>query len=1281
MSINNRVMGLACVSNEGLDSKIDRSAARVSRGLQTPSERVSCAERVCNPRLTKCGLRLWRSRATREIMAEIRTKLLMNPENRRPRFRNTKIEVNIMTEPGELAERYNEASESGETLEFWIPAKHVISKGVLGVVKSGIVFITADYSSELKVDRWPFDRIRSVRMVESLISPQIILDLKDKNLYFRVVNAKDAGPFKSAVDAMPAQQKTMEHEKGGVFDIEEIEIETEFADFEEPPDDPSEDAADREPFPKTPKYSGFNDSYSRTPKIIGCLALIVILSAAGWFIQSVVVYLKDVDVHKSMTAERSGGEKSVTPANSGLEDSESTEPLETVTKYSESIRKIESGKIIFHSFDSASDIRLRAIRIPMAGIDAESPGELPDLKIYTSRIHGKRNLRPDMVIASPIRKKFFETNVLLPGTGKKAHWADYEFGAEVILKSGTYWIGLEPNPEGPAGIRLFKDSRKETLNRQTGGYDSVTDHSIRGGDRISFIVSGSKPETGKPLLAEPVPGVFLLRSFRHDLGDPAGIAMGPSEEIALIGNSAVIRWDSNRILLKDIETSTKRRFHPIRFGPDGTSLIWASDKSVKWAPFDRPDEIREFKAEGMDLSAMDISPDAAYIVTGKFDGRIQIWNVTEGSASDPMKLHGGPVRVVSIHPGGKMFAAGGRDLNVRLWSMDGKEITVLKGHWAEIAAIRFSSDGKTLVSGSVDGNIKIWDLSNYALKTTFLTPTQQLTDLALAPDGETLFASSGNRMISVWDIPGRREISRFKTHSPYIQSMYSRPGLSAIRPDGRTLVSTAGYSSLKLWRLDYERLRNSGRRFKGSPEREPVRSLLEIDPIVSETNRFHGKTAIVAESAVGPGGEIIAVAGEKGGIEVWNRKGELVGRFRTVLKDIKCMAVSPDNEMLAVGGDGGAVVLRIADGQELSRFSEGTFVLSLTFSIDSLRLGAGRGDGAVVIREPADKKVLKRFEAGRITAMKNVVMSGDQKWIASRSYQKLHLWDAESGEPVDLFEEPADNSAFIDFIPGGNTLIAAGKERVVKANMNGGMESTVFDLGWTPSRTAALSPDGKLMALADAETILLWDVETNKPALAFKSGHFSRICGLAFGPDSGNLTSLAENNTIKTWRVDVKKLLGRNRSSDDRGILYSTGDTPSNGGGGLGYNGETEYFELEKTSKIERIEFYMKDIDIVDPYSFPVLRIRDVSDGGVIAAATSADARNAYFEPRHYHNSYYWVGFNFSSGIVLEKGKYEIELESPAPLRAGFITVIKAEKDRKRCLFKVFGDAIQSSNS
>ncbi len=54
----------------GLDSKIGQSA-RVSRGLQTPSERVSCSERVCNPRLTKRSLRLWGSGATREIMTEI----------------------------------------------------------------------------------------------------------------------------------------------------------------------------------------------------------------------------------------------------------------------------------------------------------------------------------------------------------------------------------------------------------------------------------------------------------------------------------------------------------------------------------------------------------------------------------------------------------------------------------------------------------------------------------------------------------------------------------------------------------------------------------------------------------------------------------------------------------------------------------------------------------------------------------------------------------------------------------------------------------------------------------------------------------------------------------------------------------------------------------------------------------------------------------------------------------------------------------------------------------
>ncbi len=45
---------------------VPRSAGAPGKpGVANPSERVSCSERVCNPRLTNRNLRLWRSGATR----------------------------------------------------------------------------------------------------------------------------------------------------------------------------------------------------------------------------------------------------------------------------------------------------------------------------------------------------------------------------------------------------------------------------------------------------------------------------------------------------------------------------------------------------------------------------------------------------------------------------------------------------------------------------------------------------------------------------------------------------------------------------------------------------------------------------------------------------------------------------------------------------------------------------------------------------------------------------------------------------------------------------------------------------------------------------------------------------------------------------------------------------------------------------------------------------------------------------------------------------------------
>jgi WD40 repeat protein len=66
---------------------------------------------------------------------------------------------------------------------------------------------------------------------------------------------------------------------------------------------------------------------------------------------------------------------------------------------------------------------------------------------------------------------------------------------------------------------------------------------------------------------------------------------------------------------------------------------------------------------------------------------------------------------VAFSPDGKIFASGGNDEKIILWSVDGaRVIKTLIGHTKWVWGLTFSPDGKMLASGSIDNTIKLWNV-------------------------------------------------------------------------------------------------------------------------------------------------------------------------------------------------------------------------------------------------------------------------------------------------------------------------------------------------------------------------------------------------------------------------------------------------------------------------------------------------------------------------------------------------------------------------------------------
>jgi WD40 repeat protein len=65
---------------------------------------------------------------------------------------------------------------------------------------------------------------------------------------------------------------------------------------------------------------------------------------------------------------------------------------------------------------------------------------------------------------------------------------------------------------------------------------------------------------------------------------------------------------------------------------------------------------------------------------------------------------------VDFSPDGQMLVAGGSTGVLKLWKIDGTEITSLTGHEGNVWGVAFSPDGKQIASAGDDRTIILWDV-------------------------------------------------------------------------------------------------------------------------------------------------------------------------------------------------------------------------------------------------------------------------------------------------------------------------------------------------------------------------------------------------------------------------------------------------------------------------------------------------------------------------------------------------------------------------------------------
>lgn len=278
------------------------------------------------------------------------------------------------------------------------------------------------------------------------------------------------------------------------------------------------------------------------------------------------------------------------------------------------------------------------------------------------------------------------------------------------------------------------------------------------------------------------------------------------------------------------------------------------------------------------VSCIAISPEADWVASGSFDGRVLLWRADGGQLFGGMALPLGTngrsveATALAVAPTQQILAIGGGDGAIRLWKADTwQPSTVCRGHTKQVAALAFDQTGDRLISCSFDGSVLLVRTADGSIERRVGELDTLCRSAALSPDGKVLAIGADDGAIYMFDSASDALLRKIDAHSEPVAGL-------AFTNAGDHLVSGSWDGSVRWWKV------NSGARN-------------------AEHTRHNGKvTSVIA------GAGWIASGSEDGTVIIVDSKSaEQVALLADNAYWVHCIAASNDKSLLVAGAQDSAV--------------------------------------------------------------------------------------------------------------------------------------------------------------------------------------------------------------------------------------------------------------------------------------------------------------------------------------------------------------------------------------